>query len=202
MFTNQAEIRAIQEKTDANLKEIIEDMKAEREAMEVYPEEMKSVAEHEEVPKEEAAVKPVRALKKQHGDQHLAIACHGQLKKQTQGDGASWKELVTTCREMTRRAIPAWRQGPGRDSVAKVTSKGRLFGKRGQAQPECNNGIRDRGAIWQLHLRKERTTGNGIREQSSRQQLRLESTGNVNKTFRETLGLEIAKRIARSSIRI
>jgi hypothetical protein len=48
------------------------------EKMEVNPEEMKSVVEHEEVPMEEAAVKPVRALKKWHGDRNLA-AGHCQL---------------------------------------------------------------------------------------------------------------------------
>jgi predicted transcriptional regulator len=64
---------------DANLKEIVENMmawrkeiKADREAMEVYPEkreanpeEMKSVAVHEEVPEEEAAVETSGALKEQ-----------------------------------------------------------------------------------------------------------------------------------------
>jgi hypothetical protein len=52
---------------------------ADQEATEAYPEEMKTVAEHEEIPK--AAVKPVRVLKKRHGDQHLAVARHSQLKK-------------------------------------------------------------------------------------------------------------------------
>jgi N-acetylglutamate synthase-like GNAT family acetyltransferase len=35
--------------------------------------EVESIAVHEEVPKEEAAVKIVRALKKQYSDQHLAL---------------------------------------------------------------------------------------------------------------------------------
>jgi hypothetical protein len=59
--------------------------------METNPEEMKSVAEHEEVPKEEATVKSVRALKKRHGDQ-------SQPKKRTQGYGGSWKKLVAAHR--------------------------------------------------------------------------------------------------------
>jgi hypothetical protein len=36
---------------------------------------VESEAEHEEVPKEEATVKPGRALKKQHGDRNLAVGC-------------------------------------------------------------------------------------------------------------------------------
>jgi hypothetical protein len=43
-------------------------MKAYPENMEANPEEMKSVAVHEEVPKEEAAVETVRALNKLYGD--------------------------------------------------------------------------------------------------------------------------------------
>jgi hypothetical protein len=52
---------------------------------------------------------------------------------------------------------------------------------------ECSSGIRNRGAIQQLRLRKERTADNGIRERNIRHQLQLESKWNVNKTFRETL---------------
>jgi hypothetical protein len=47
-----------------------------------------------EVPNEETTVKPVRVLKKWHGDQHLAMRCCGQLKKWTQRDGGSWKKLA------------------------------------------------------------------------------------------------------------
>jgi hypothetical protein len=79
--------------------------------METNPEEMKSEAEHEEAPKEEAAVKPVRALKRRHGDWSLPIRRHSQPKKRTQGDGGSWKKLVTAHKGMTHHAIPAGRKG-------------------------------------------------------------------------------------------
>jgi hypothetical protein len=36
---------------------------------------IESVAMHEEVPKEEATVIPVRSLKKRHGDRHVAVEC-------------------------------------------------------------------------------------------------------------------------------
>jgi hypothetical protein len=39
------------------------------------PEEIQVKAEHEEVPKEEAAVKTIRELKKRYGDQLLVIGC-------------------------------------------------------------------------------------------------------------------------------
>jgi hypothetical protein len=89
-----------------------------------------------------------------------------------------------------------------KDKAVQRTQKGWTNDKRWQKGLECIDGIRDRVTIWQLHLRKERTTGNGIRGWIRRQQLWLESTGNVNETFRETLGLEIAKRIAGFSVRI
>jgi hypothetical protein len=86
---------AIQEKMNATLKEIIEDMRAwrkemmsDQEATEAYPEKMvanpdevKSVAVHEEVPKEEAAVETFQALKEWYEDRHLAVRRHCQLKK-------------------------------------------------------------------------------------------------------------------------
>jgi hypothetical protein len=56
---------------------------------------------------EEAAVKPVRALKKRCRDWQLAVRHHGLLKKWNQGNGGSWKKLTAACRGMTRCAIPA-----------------------------------------------------------------------------------------------
>jgi hypothetical protein len=44
---------------------------------------VESVAVHEEVPKEEAAVETVEALKKRHGDVHPAVKSRGQPKKRT-----------------------------------------------------------------------------------------------------------------------
>jgi hypothetical protein len=87
---------------------------------------------------------------------------------------------------MVRRAIPAslkeqGHQGPGKDNVIQGIRKGRTFGKMCRAQFECNIGISNRDL-------KER--------------LCLGSKGDVNKAFREILGLKIAKRIAGFSFRI
>jgi hypothetical protein len=62
-------------------------------------------------------------------------------------------------------------QRPGRDNVSRGTSKGWMFRKR-RAQQECNTSIRNRGLKERLHLRSGRT---------------------LNKTFRKTVELEIAK---------
>jgi hypothetical protein len=58
------------------------------------PEEMKSEAEHEKVPKENAAVKTVRALKKRHRGRLLAEGRRGKLKERTQVNGGCRKKLV------------------------------------------------------------------------------------------------------------
>jgi hypothetical protein len=132
-------------------------MKADREAKEAYPEEMKSVAEHEEVPEEEAAVKPVTALKKWHGDQRLAVACRDQLKKWTQGDGVS-QELAATGRGMTCCAIPARHQGPGRDNVAEGTRKDVRLGREVMRNPAATSEKGEDNRQW--HQRINQKTSN------------------------------------------
>jgi hypothetical protein len=81
-------------------------MKACREKMEAMREaclEVESVAVHEEVPKEEVAVKTVIVLKKRWRDRHLAIRRSGQPKKRTQANDGSRKKLTDACREMILR---------------------------------------------------------------------------------------------------
>jgi hypothetical protein len=46
------------------------------ERVEANPEEMKSITEHQEVPKEHAGVKSGKALNKRHDGQHLATQRH------------------------------------------------------------------------------------------------------------------------------
>jgi hypothetical protein len=68
-----------------------------------------------------------------------------------------------------------------KDNVICGTPKGWTFKKRRWVQPECNNGIKDRGLKEQLHLGTKRV---------------------FNKTIRLTLGLVDIKLAAGSSIRI
>jgi hypothetical protein len=83
---------------------------------EANPEEKESLAEHQEVPNEEASVETIGALDDKYGDRHLAVGCLQQPKKLTQGNDESWQNL---CRRLTRRAVPALRQGPGRRGLAR-----------------------------------------------------------------------------------
>jgi hypothetical protein len=142
------EMRNNPAKMDANLKEIIAELRARQKEMMASDEAMEACltskeltsleAEHEEVPKVEAAVETIRALKKQHGDQHLAVRHCGQPKKWRQSSGASWKKLAAACRGMTRRAILAQckghgHQGQGQNNVARRAPKGWTFGKKHRA---------------------------------------------------------------------
>jgi hypothetical protein len=59
------------------------------------------------------------------------------------------KKLIAACRGMTCHAGVAWRKkygrhGQGKENVVQGTRKGWTFGKKHPAQPECNNGIRNR----------------------------------------------------------
>jgi hypothetical protein len=73
--------------------------------------------EHEAVPKEEAVVKIVTALKKQYRDQPLTLKRHGQLKKGTQGNDGSQKKLAAACRGITQHAGVAWLKGHGHEGL-------------------------------------------------------------------------------------
>jgi hypothetical protein len=73
--------------------------KTEATDFEANPEEIESEAVHEEVPKEGAAIKTVRALKKRYGNRQLTVMRHGQPKKRTESDGGSRKKLTAGCRD-------------------------------------------------------------------------------------------------------
>jgi hypothetical protein len=69
------------------------------------PEEIQSEAEHQEVPKEQATVKPVGGLRKRHRGQNLAAERHCKPKDW------SWRTLASACRRTTCLAKVAQRNG-------------------------------------------------------------------------------------------
>jgi hypothetical protein len=117
-----AAMKACLGKTEANLETGREpkeaDSKTDLDKMdttyfEANPEENEAMAKHKEVPKEEAALEIIGALKDRYGDRHLAVGRRRQPKKRTQGDGGSRKKLATACRQMTRLAGRARHKGHG-----------------------------------------------------------------------------------------
>jgi hypothetical protein len=73
-------------------------------------EEIETESEHQEVPKEEAALDTVGVMKERCRDRHLAVRRSGQPKKLTQGNGGSRKKLAAACRRNGRRTVEQRRQ--------------------------------------------------------------------------------------------
>jgi hypothetical protein len=71
--------------------------------LEANREKSDAVAEHQEAPKQEAAVETIEALQDRCGDRHLAVGRRRQPNKRTQGDGGSRKKLAAACRRTTHR---------------------------------------------------------------------------------------------------
>jgi hypothetical protein len=62
---------------------------------------MQPVAEHQEVPTEEATVMPTRGLRKWHRDWNLAMGCRQKPKGRIQASCESQKRLTIAGRKMT-----------------------------------------------------------------------------------------------------
>jgi hypothetical protein len=150
-------------------------MEACLESKEPTSEEIESEAEHEEVPKEEAAAETFGALKKWHGDQHLAVKV---LWSGEEMDPRQWwapEEAGSHLQRDEPPCYPCMAQGTSQDNVARGAPKGQTFRKRHQAKPE---GI------------------TGIRNQGSRQEPCLGSRATFSRIFRKT-DLDVAKQNGR-----
>jgi hypothetical protein len=94
------ETTACHEATEANMEKIQPD-----------PGMMQSVDEQQEVPKEDAVVKPVRGRKKRHRDRKLIAGRREEPKKLTRGYCASRKRVtVASRRNVSRHARVEWRK--------------------------------------------------------------------------------------------
>jgi hypothetical protein len=68
---------------------------------------MQSVAEHQEVPREDAAVMPVRGLRKQRRGRKQAAGRREEPEKLNRGMCGSREKLAAACRKVSRRATVA-----------------------------------------------------------------------------------------------
>jgi hypothetical protein len=80
------------------------------EAMKIEPdpEMMQSMEEHQAVPREEAAVTPVKGLKKQRRVQKLAVDRHQELKERNRGYCGSRKRVTVAGRRTFHHARLPW----------------------------------------------------------------------------------------------
>jgi hypothetical protein len=126
------------------------------------PETMKSRAEHQKVPGEEAAVNISGAMKKRHRKRNIAAERSGQPEKRTRGKCGVRKELVVAGNKMTRREGNFVRKYWTGNNAEQETQKGRAFGKRCWNGLECNNGIRRRHVKEPPHLRTRSETAKNV----------------------------------------
>jgi ElaB/YqjD/DUF883 family membrane-anchored ribosome-binding protein len=99
---------ATQAKTDGKLKELTETI--EKTLMEPSQEMMQSAEENQEVPRDDAVVKPVRGWKRRHRGRKQAVGRRGEPKELNRGDCGSRKKLAAACRKASCRATVAWRK--------------------------------------------------------------------------------------------
>jgi hypothetical protein len=123
---------------------------------------MESEAEHQEVPKEEGAVRSSGAMMKRHRGRNLAAERRQKPKERTRGNCGSLKKLTVAGRKMIRRARVEWRK---RGVVRKnwIRAKVERGTRRVRTRQEGRMGRKDLGCRRPLYLRKKRTTTDGIR---------------------------------------
>jgi hypothetical protein len=108
--------RERQEPTSADMKEFQETTvcheATEADMEKIVPDSgmMQSVAEHQEVPREDAAVVPVRGLRKQRRGRKQAAGRREESKKLNRGICGSREKLAAACRKVSRHAAVAWRK--------------------------------------------------------------------------------------------
>jgi hypothetical protein len=95
----ETQFGSVATKLDAWWKEMQADRDARKTTdLKANPEEMESEAEHREVPKERATVKPISGLKKRHRGRNLAAGRHGEPRELTRVICGSRRKLAATCR--------------------------------------------------------------------------------------------------------
>jgi hypothetical protein len=90
-------------------------------------EKSETVAEHQEIPNEEAAVETIGVQKGWDWDRHLAAGHGRQPKIWTHGNGGSRQKLVTIHRWMTRHAETAQCKGCGHKGPMEKSERRRFY---------------------------------------------------------------------------
>jgi hypothetical protein len=156
----KAQLGSLASRIDSNQEEMKAMLDACLENMEENPGERKSVAVRGEVPKEEAAAKSSRALKKRHGGWKLTAGSQRNGPRElriSEEIGLRPQRDDPPCRSGTmqgkrRREKLRWR------NMERRAPTGRTDVKRLSKDPDCKMGIKDTGTRRQLRLKIERTS--------------------------------------------
>jgi hypothetical protein len=71
---------------------------------------MRSIEEHQDIPKGEAAVMPVREPRKRSRVCNLAVERHQKRKERTWGNSGSRRKSAAACRRVSHLAKVAWQK--------------------------------------------------------------------------------------------
>jgi hypothetical protein len=196
------QLLAMQEKEETNMKADLAKMKANREKIQAEmeamrdkrmdPGKMQIQEEHQEFPKENSVVKPVKGRKKRHRDGKPAAGRRGEPNDLTRGDCGSEK-LAAACKKITCCATVAWRK---RNVLRKIVTQGNCeprstltaarimmtrharmaWHKEKFVRKDCTTDNAEQETPKRLNdgkiLRKGLVCNNGIRDQGLREQLR------------------------------
>jgi hypothetical protein len=168
---------------------------ADTEKTDADPGMMQSTEVHQEIPKGEAAVMPVREPRKRGRVRSLAAERRQERKERTRGNRGSRRKSAATCRKVSRRAKVAWRkrnlfrtvQTQRNCGLRKIlvvtgkrtTKKGWTFGKTRRVNPKGSTVVKVSNTGRHRQLKKEKTAG---------------------RIFEKTFRLQIAKREDGSSV--
>jgi hypothetical protein len=139
--TVQHEMKAVMQPIRSELDETT----ACNEAIETEPNPgmMQSIEEHQEIPKEDAAVMPVGELRKRHRFCNLASECRQKMRERTRGNSGSRRKLAAACRKVSRHAKVAWRK---RNLIRKIRTlekcgRQKEFHHQNKNDPLCKSGM-------------------------------------------------------------
>jgi hypothetical protein len=94
-----AAMKASHERIEAPMDVSQDATKAYPKIMDVNPKEIKSIAMHEEVPNDDAAVKYFGAMTKRHRGRNMEVGRRENLKERTKGKGGYRKKLAAARRK-------------------------------------------------------------------------------------------------------
>jgi hypothetical protein len=167
---------------------------------ETKPETMQSIWEHQEIPKEEAAVMPCGELRKLRRVRNLAAERRQKPKERTREYRGSWRRLIVAYRKMFRHATVTWRKrhiirnNQTRTKIERATQRVGLLTKNLGMHHEGKRGTKHLGGRRPLYTTKKRTTAIDIRGWSSRQLSPLGRRGPACNSLKKTLQLKVMKR--------
>jgi hypothetical protein len=222
----QAEMRSIRDEWLMDLKDGQKETTACNGETEIKldPGLMQSIKEHQDNPKGEAAVMPMGEPRKRRRVRNLDAERRQKNKGRTRENGGSRRKLAAACKKVSRRTKVAWQKRnlfrkiriqENCEPWKKFSPTGIRMTHRAKVALLEGNIVRNKWtrAKAERGIQKVRTRHEGRKSvkdlgggrprylrKRDLKKLRVESTGNLDRTLSKTTRLEIAERITRSTV--